>query len=94
MQHDALWLSEEEREQFRRAENDQHQQDEDLAAVLNMPEGRRVFLRLLRRWGAESPVPAGAEELHNEAEYILRDAARVHPKACMALIAALRDIII
>ena len=91
---DGLWLSEEEREAQRLAVQDERQQDEDLAAVLGTPEGRRVFLRLLRRWGAEGPVPAGAEELRNEAEYFLRDAARVHPKACMALIAALRDIVI
>ncbi len=91
---DSLWQSEEEREEERLAELDERRQDEDFAAVLATPEGFRFVLRLLRRWGAEGPVPAGFEPLRNEAEFILADAARVHPKACLRLVASLRGIVL
>lgn len=89
-----LWLSEEEREEARNAEQNARRELEDLAAVLRMQEGFRFVLRLLRRWGAEGPVQPGGEALRNEAEFLLADAARANPKACIALVAALRDIIL
>jgi len=91
---ELLWQSEDEREAAMAAEVEARRQDGDLAAVLGTPEGWRFVLRLLRRWGAEGPVQPGGEALRNEAEYLLADAARANPKACISLIAALRDIIL
>lgn len=91
---DDLWLTEEERIEERRERADEGRADEDLAFVLQTMEGRRFVLRLLRRWGAEGPVQPGGEALRNEAEFLLADCARVNPKACIALCAALRNIIL
>lgn len=91
---DELWLTEEESAMERRVRRDEGRADEDLAFVLQSEEGRRFVLRLLRRWGCGQPVAPGSEQLRNEGEFLLADCARVNPKACIALCAALRNIIL
>lgn len=60
-----------------------HRQDEDMAAVLRLPEGRRFLLELLLRWGAGLPVGGTEAErtLRNEAEMLLARIMRVVPQA-------------
>ena len=58
-------------------------QAEDMAAVIRMPEGRRVLMGLLRRWGAGLPVGGTEAErtLRNEAEMLLAQIMQAAPQA-------------
>lgn len=91
---DAIWLDERGAEAARNNRLERQQADDDLARVVGTPEGFSFLLRLLSRWHAEGLVSADKEAiaLRNEAEEILAHVARVHPKACLQLIAALREI--
>ncbi len=76
-------------------EDEARQAGEDLARTAATPEGFRVLLRLLDRWGAEAPAspdPA-ALALRNEAEVLLARLAEVHPGACLRLVAELRGLV-
>lgn len=61
----------------------QRRQAEDMAAVVRTPEGRRVVMGLLRRWGAGLPVGGTEAErtLRNEAEMLLAQIMRAAPRA-------------
>ena len=61
----------------------ERQHAEDLAEVAKTPAGRRVLLRMLRRWGAGRPVGGTDAELalRNEAEMLLADLMRAAPQA-------------
>ncbi|MBQ9452841.1 MAG: hypothetical protein IJU65_06065 [Desulfovibrio sp.] len=91
---DAIWLDERGADAARNNRLEREQADADLACVAGTPEGFRFLLWLLSRWHAEGLVSADEEAiaLRNEAEDLLAHVARVHPKACLQLIAALRDI--
>lgn len=58
-------------------------QDEDMAAVVRTPEGRRVLMSFLRRWGAGLPVGGTEAErtLRNEAEMLLAQIMQAAPQA-------------
>lgn len=66
-------------------------QDEDMAAVIRLPEGRRFLMGLLRRWGAGLPVGGTEAErtLRNEAEMLLGRIMRAAPQAGTAMLAEL-----
>jgi len=72
----------------------QEQEDNDLRAVLNSPEGERFILRLLHGWNATGRVACDERSmtLRNEAEDLLADIARTHPAACLRIMATLRGI--
>lgn len=59
------------------------QHAEDLAEVAKTPAGRRVLLRMLRRWGAGRPVGLSEAEivLRNEAELLLAELMQAAPQA-------------
>lgn len=59
------------------------QHAEDLAEVAKTPAGRRVLLRMLRRWGAGRPVGLTEAEivLRNEAELLLSELMQAAPQA-------------
>lgn len=59
------------------------QQAEDLAEVAKTPAGRRLLLRMLRRWGAGRPVGVTEAEivLRNEAELLLSELMQAAPQA-------------
>lgn len=61
----------------------ERQHAEDLAEVAKTPAGRRVLLRMLRRWGAGRPVGLTDAEivLRNEAELLLSELMQVAPQA-------------
>lgn len=67
------------------------QQAEDLAEMAKTPAGRRVLLRLLRRWGAGRPVGGTEAELalRNEAELLLSDLMQAAPQAGIEFLAEL-----
>lgn len=63
----------------------QRQRAEDLAEVAKTPAGRRMLLRMLRRWGAGRPVGGTEAEivLRNEAELLLAELMQAAPQAGM-----------
>lgn len=76
-------------------EEEERQVAEDLMHVAATPEGFRVLLRLLDRFGAEAPVSSdpAALALRNEAEALMARLAEANPKACIRMMAELRGII-
>ncbi|WP_297229552.1 hypothetical protein [uncultured Desulfovibrio sp.] len=60
----------------------ERRQAEDMAALLRRPEGRRVLMEMLRRWGAGLPVGGTEAEraLRNEAELLLGRIMRASPR--------------
>ena len=88
------WMESPEAAQTRRNnEADARLADEDLQRVVSTPEGFRLLLRLLERWGAERGVSSDGLTLRNEAEDLLAQVARVSPATCLRLLAALRGIL-
>ena len=67
------------------------QQAEDLAEVAKTPAGRRLLLRMLRRWGAGRPVGLTEAEivLRNEAEWMLSEMMQAAPQAGLEFLADL-----
>ena len=67
------------------------QQAEDLAEVAKTPAGRRLLLRMLRRWGAGRPVGSSEAEivLRNEAEWMLSELMQAAPQAGLEFLADL-----
>lgn len=67
------------------------QHAEDLAEVAKTPAGRRVLLRMLRRWGAGRPVGLTEAEivLRNEAELLLSELMQAAPQAGLEFLADL-----
>lgn len=61
---------------------------EDVAAVVHSPEGRRILMEMLRRWGAGLPVGATEAEraLRNEAELLLGRIMRAAPQAGVGIL--------
>lgn len=69
----------------------QRQHAEDLAEVAKTSAGRRVLLRMLRRWGAGRPVGLTEAEivLRNEAELLLSEMMQAAPQAGLEFLAEL-----
>lgn len=67
------------------------QHAEDLAEVAKTPAGRRLLLRMLRRWGAGQPVGSSNAEivLRNEAELLLAELMQAAPQAGLEFLADL-----
>ena len=72
-------------DELRERQARQRQHAEDLAEVAKTPAGRRVLLRMLRRWGAGRPVGVTEAEiaLRNEAELFLAELMQAAPQAGM-----------
>ena len=74
-----------EREQFRN----------DLADVVESPEGFRVLKQIIASFGAGNYIQscdAGSATLFNEGERLLREITEANPAAAIRLIAAIRGI--
>ena len=78
-------------DELRERDARRRQQAEDLADVARSPAGRRVLLRMLRRWGAGRPVGGTEAELalRNEAEMLLSDLMQAAPQAGMEFLTEL-----
>ncbi len=75
------------------AERDQFRND--LAAVIESPEGFRVLKKIIAGFGAGSYIQscdAGSAALFNEGERLLREMTEANPAAAIRLIAAIRGI--
>lgn len=70
-------------DELRERQARQRQHAEDLADVARTPAGRRLLLRMLRRWGAGRPVGVTEAELalRNEAELLLAELMQAAPQA-------------
>lgn len=78
-------------DELRERQARQRQQAEDLAEVAKTPAGRRMLLRMLRRWGAGRPVGLTEAEivLRNEAELLLFDLMQAAPQTGLEFLADL-----